>query len=214
MNELPVSLPAEIVPLSWLLGVWEGTGVLAYTVGKQMVNREFRQKLSFSHDGQPYLNYSSQIVLAKIEKDELSADHVSSNPSTEPVVISNEIGYWRLNRSHRDSDPGPGLLPPISAAAFTNAEQVETLRNQSGAFDIQLSTIRPDGVHELYLGEVSGPKIQISTDAVMRAPGAKAYASATRVYGLVANHLLWAWDIAALGQELKSHASARLAKVQ
>ena len=27
-------------------------------------------------------------------------------------------------------------------------------------------------------------------------------------------HLLWAWDIAALGRELGSHASARLARAQ
>ncbi|MBN9174569.1 MAG: FABP family protein, partial [Microbacterium sp.] len=43
--------------------------------------------------------------------------------------------------------------------------------------------------------------------------GAKNYAAATRMYGLVENHLLWAWDIAALGNELGAHASARLAKV-
>jgi hypothetical protein len=32
------------------------------------------------------------------------------------------------------------------------------------------------------------------------------------MYGLVDGHLLWAWDITALGEKLKSHASARLAK--
>ncbi|MCU1527438.1 MAG: fatty acid-binding protein, partial [Frondihabitans sp.] len=34
-----------------------------------------------------------------------------------------------------------------------------------------------------------------------------------RMYGLVENHLLWAWDIAALGNELRTHASGRLAHV-
>ena len=34
------------------------------------------------------------------------------------------------------------------------------------------------------------------------------------MFGLVDQHLLWAWDIAALGRSLASHASARLAKVQ
>jgi hypothetical protein len=28
--DLPTDLPADIVPLSWLLGVWEGTGVIDY----------------------------------------------------------------------------------------------------------------------------------------------------------------------------------------
>jgi hypothetical protein len=47
----------------------------------------------------------------------------------------------------------------------------------------------------------------------MRSHGAKEYTAATRMYGLVQGHLLWAWDIAALGQPIKTHASARLAKV-
>ena len=36
----------------------------------------------------------------------------------------------------------------------------------------------------------------------------------TRLYGLVEEHLLWAWDIAALGQDLRTHASGRLARVE
>jgi len=47
----------------------------------------------------------------------------------------------------------------------------------------------------------------------VRGPGGKNCGAATRMYGLVDGHLLWAWDIAALGSELASHASARLARV-
>ena len=45
------------------------------------------------------------------------------------------------------------------------------------------------------------------------AEGAHAYESATRMYGLVNNMLFWAWDIAALGQELATHASGQLSRV-
>ena len=37
MLELPTDLPADIVPLSWLLGVWEGTGVIDYEGERPMV---------------------------------------------------------------------------------------------------------------------------------------------------------------------------------
>jgi hypothetical protein len=47
----------------------------------------------------------------------------------------------------------------------------------------------------------------------MRSATSKEHSASTRLYGLVDNHLLWAWDIAALGQNLTSHASARLTKV-
>ncbi len=33
MIELDDSIPSELVPLSWLIGVWEGTGVVNYAVG-------------------------------------------------------------------------------------------------------------------------------------------------------------------------------------
>ena len=59
MYELPVGLPSELVPLSWLIGVWEGSGILDYTVDGETVTREFGQRISFSHDGLPHLNYSS-----------------------------------------------------------------------------------------------------------------------------------------------------------
>jgi len=35
-----------------------------------------------------------------------------------------------------------------------------------------------------------------------------------RIYGLVDGALLWAWDIAALGQDLRTHASGRLERIE
>jgi hypothetical protein len=197
MIELPVGLPAELVPLSWLIGVWEGTGVLDYKIGEEHVQREFGQRISFSHDGLPYLNYSSYTWV-------LDDEHT-------PLVA--ESGYWRLSRPLTEGDPGPGMLPGIGVRPFTSAEAVETLRNGDGGFDIEVALVHPGGVSEVYLGQAKGPRIDLATDAVMRTAGAKEYSAATRLYGLVEGHLLWAWDIAALGQQLRTHASARLAKV-
>lgn len=197
MIEIPTGLPAELVPLSWLLGVWEGTGVLDYTTDATHVQEEFGQRISFSHDGLPYLNYNSYTWLL--------------DEARTPLVA--ETGYWRLSRPLTAGDPGPAMLPGIGEREFGDAEAVETLRNAQGAFDIEVAMVHPDGVSEIYLGQVAGPRIDLSTDAVMRTAGAKEYAAATRLYGLVDAHLLWAWDIAALGNDLRTHASARLAKV-
>jgi hypothetical protein len=185
------------VPLSWLLGVWEGSGVLDYKLGDTSVQREFGQRISFSHDGLPYLNYNSYTWV--LDED------------LTPLVT--ETGYWRLARPLTDGDPGPAMLPGVGQRPFATAESVEALRNADDGFDLEVSLVHPDGVSELYLGQVKGPRIDLATDAVMRTAGAKDYAAATRLYGLVEDHLLWAWDIAALGQDLRTHASGRLAKV-
>jgi len=198
MIELDSSLPAEIVPLSWLIGLWEGTGVVHYTVGEEVREYEFGHRLSFTHDGLPYLNYSSYTWLLN---DELTP-HVS------------EAGYWRLSRPAHEGDVGPGMLPGVGSRPYADAEAVETLRNAAGGFDIEVSVVHPSGVSELYLGQVKGPRIDLATDAVVRTASAKAYSAATRLYGLVDAKLLWAWDIAALGQDLRTHSSGTLHRVE
>ena len=217
MIDLPSGLPAELVPLSWLIGVWEGTGLIEYAIGDDTRRHEFGQRVSFSHDGLPYLNYSSFTWL--FGEDHGTADRVpveaqplpAAEESTAPLVT--ETGYWRLSRPPTDGDPGPGMLPGVGARPFSTAASVETLRNASDGFDLEVSLLHPTGVTELYLGRVKGPRVDLATDAVLRSGSAKEYSAATRIYGLVEGDLLWAWDIAALGQELRTHASGRLRRV-
>ena len=87
--ELPENVPAELVPLSWLIGVWEGTGVVNYEVGDETRNFEFGQRISFSHDGLPHLNYNSYTWLLD---DALTP-------------LATETGYWRLSRSATSAGP-------------------------------------------------------------------------------------------------------------
>jgi hypothetical protein len=201
--DLPTDLPADLAPLSWLVGIWEGTGVIDYA--DHEYTGEFTHRVSFSHDGGDYLNYSASAWLAP----PAGADDAAAGT---PLVA--EMGYWRLARAATDADAGPGLLPPAAQGADRTADDVEALRNADGGFDIEVVLVHADGVSELYLGEIKGPRIDIATDAVVRPAGAKTYAAASRMYGLVEGHLLWAWDMAALGRELAAHASARLARVE
>ncbi len=198
MMQLPTDLPPELVPLSWLIGVWEGTGVISYRLGDETRNHEFGQRVSFSHEGLPFLNYNSYTWL--LDDDE-------------PRPLVSETGYWRLSRPATDADHGPGMLPGAGGAAFTSAEDVERLRLPEGGFEIEVSILHPDGVSELYLGRIANARIDLATDVVMRSANAKEYSAATRLYGLVDGDLLWAWDIAALGQDLRTHASAKLGRV-
>ena len=198
MIEIPTDLPADLVPLSWLIGVWEGTGVIDYEAGGRSFSGEFTHRVSFSHDGGDSVNYSANAWLLDGER--------------RPLVA--ETGYWRVARPATDADPGPALLPPTAIAPRRTADDVETLRTAEGGFPLEVSLAHSDGILELYLGQVRGPRIDLASDAVVRAAGTKPYASATRLYGLVDDHLLWAWDVSAFGRELASHASARLARVE
>lgn len=201
MIDLPADLPADLVPLSWLIGVWEGTGVIDYAGSDHPLEGEFAHRVSFSHDGGSALNYSASAWLKGVD-------------GADDTALVSEVGFWRLSRPLTDADPGPALLPAIVAPGVRTADDVEALRNDAGGFDIEVVLAHSDGVSELYLGRIKGPRIDIVSDAIVRPAGAKPYTAASRMYGLVDGHLLWAWDVAAFGLPLSSHASARLAKVE
>ena len=147
--------------------------------------------MSFSHDG--------------AAAPELLLDTWLLDPDGEAdtdAARRRETGYWRLSRPRREGDPGPALLPGRRCPPVPRRpRRSRRCATPTGGFDIEVSIVHPGGVSELYLGQVKGPRIDLATDAVCAPPTAKEYAAATRLYGLVDGHLLWAWDIAALGQD-------------
>ncbi len=81
---------------------------------------------------------------------------------------------------------------------------------------VEVLLAHPTGITEIYLGEVAGSKIELSTDLVARTPSAKEYRAGHRLYGLVGQglaDLAYAYDMAAVGQPLQPHLSAQLKRV-
>ena len=66
------------------------------------------------------------------------------------------------------------------------------------------------GFVEIWYGHANDGKLEIATDAVARTESAKEYVSGKRLYGNVDGDLLYAYDMAAVGQELQPHLWARL----
>jgi hypothetical protein len=79
--------------------------------------------------------------------------------------------------------------------------------------EIEALITTPTGIMELYLGKVSGTRVEMATDAVLRTATAKEVTAGHRLYGIVEGALLYAQDMAAMGQHLTPHLSARLIRV-
>lgn len=79
--------------------------------------------------------------------------------------------------------------------------------------EVEVTLAHPTGIVELWLGTVSGAKVEIATDAVARLASAKVYNAGHRLYGLVNGELMYAFDMAAMGEGLQPHVSARLKPV-
>ncbi len=79
--------------------------------------------------------------------------------------------------------------------------------------ELEVLLAHPTGIVEVYYGRLSGTKIELATDAVVRTTSAKAVTGNRRLYGLVEGDLMYAIDMAAMGQSLLPHLSARLVRV-
>lgn len=79
MFEIPADLHAACVPLAFLLGAWEGEGVVEYPTIKR---RLFTQRIEFGQNGKPFLHYTSRTW-------EISEDGERLGP------LAMETGFWR-----------------------------------------------------------------------------------------------------------------------
>jgi len=79
--------------------------------------------------------------------------------------------------------------------------------------DVEMLLAHPTGFLELYLGRLDGLRLELATDAVVRTSTAKEVTAGKRLYGIVEGALLYAYDMAGVGQGLLPHLSARLERL-
>ena len=194
-------MPLELTPFAFLVGKWEGTGIISYKINdtdEAPTEREFKQRIEFAHDGSNALTYVSSAELI---------DEVGT-------ILPSELGYWRIARPNESADHGPGLIIGTGEKSLKSHEDLEKLRNKEGGFDIQVSVLHPGGMAELYNGKIKGARVDLASAYGTAFETAKTYRHSTRLFGLVENALLWVWEIALPGGDLKPHASARLERVE
>jgi hypothetical protein len=107
-------------------------------------------------------------------------------------------------------------------------ERVRPLATEAGFWrprpdnKVEMLLAHPTGYAEVWVGDVTvtgivdavitGARVELTTDVVARTESAKEYTGGTRLYGLVEGDLLYRYDMAAVGQPLSAHLSARLKK--
>lgn len=190
---LPDDLAPECYPLAWLVGRWRGFGMVGYP---DIPESPFVQELVVDHDGGPYLRAVSTLWLA------------TTRSGTEiHQELTGAQGVERLERGQQWSTETQYWRPVGQSAAPGGPGQAPTTQLEVLAAD-------PAGFSMLYLGEVTGPRISLATDAVVRTATAAEVSGAKLMFGLVNSDLLWAHDLAAFGQEMRSYASGRLTRVE
>lgn len=163
MASSEAELPIELLPISFLQGVWVGQGVGGYP-GEP--DYPFAQEASFQLvPGLPVFGYVSR----------------TWDPES-GALLGGEVGYWRV------------------AGSFESGMRVE------------VTLAHPDGIAEVYVGDIDGSKIELTDNVTVRTATAREVERSQRLYGLVDGDLAYAIDIAAEGQVMRPHMSARLQK--
>jgi hypothetical protein len=80
-----------------------------------------------------------------------------------------------------------------------------------GSIEVVMS--HPTGICEIYVGPISGRSIELVSDVIVRTRSAKEVTGIKRLYGMVGVELMYAIDMAAMGQPLQSHLAATLQRV-
>jgi len=78
--ELDGSLAPVLAPLAWLVGRWEGAGVVGYPT---IESARFGQEIVCSHDGRPFLEWHSRTWLLD-----------DAGNTLRPLAT--ELGFWRV----------------------------------------------------------------------------------------------------------------------
>lgn len=186
--QFPEGLAPEVYPLAWLVGSWRGPGYLGY---ENIPERPIVVETTFSHDGGPYLSYTSTIwllegELAGLETKVDQADLIAGD------VWATESGFWRVAPGGQ-GEPTNGDKPPRS--------------------ELEVLLAEPSGHVSVFVGAVQGPRVDLVSDVIARTETSAEISAVKRMYGLVGGELMWATDMAAFGHEMASYSSGRLQRM-
>ncbi|MFY1634454.1 FABP family protein [Solwaraspora sp. WMMB335] len=139
-------------------------------------------------------------------------------PTIEDFDYAQEIRISHDGRPFLQYESRAWLLDGQSRPVRQSGRELGWWRAVTGADgkatgELEALMISPTGVMELYLGRVTGVQVELATDAVVRTATAKEVTGGHRLFGIVDGALLYAQEMAAVGQPLSPHLSARLIRV-
>ena len=144
---------------------------------------------------------------------------VGGYPTIESFQFGQEISFSHNGKPYLIYASRTWLLDPDGVPGRPLARETGFWRPQPGG-KVELVLAHPTGIAEIYLGEVTGTRIEMATDVVARTATAKEVTAGHRLYGLVGagapgeqQDLAYAYDMAAMGAKLQPHLSAQLKRV-
>lgn len=184
---LPENLAPENYPLAWLIDTWHGGGVLEYD---NIEAAAYVHELTIDAvDAGPYVRFVSRIWLAHepvSAVDKEASGQATYDTLTKERLWQTETGYIRVNP--------------------------EAPAREDGAAELEATVASPTGTAQLWVGLISGPRMQMISDTIVRSGAAADLQAAKFVGGNVASDFFYAYDMEAFGFEMRSYLAGRLSR--
>ncbi|WP_165217342.1 heme-binding beta-barrel domain-containing protein [Schaalia sp. ZJ1691] len=170
MMVIPTDLPSSLAPLAWMLGTWDGWGMLA-TDGEDP-DTALIQRIRCDI-------VASQMRMTTTLWHAIPSGHTPIEPTWEAAEGLRHMtrgDLFREETMYVTVLPGSGTLPPPG--------QYEPREFTTTASDTR-------GFGALWAGVGVGPRVQMTSDAIARSPQAEDVTHLGRMYGLVVGELMW-----------------------
>jgi nitrobindin-like protein len=134
-------------------------------------------------------------------------------PTIDDFLYAQEVRFSHDGRPFLRYESRSWLIDESGKPVRPAAREAGWWRAVPDTDELEVLLTHPTGFLELYLAKVDGTQVEMVTDAVVRTSTAKEVRAGHRLYGIVEGALMYAYDMAAVGQPLQPHLSARLERV-
>lgn len=135
-------------------------------------------------------------------------------PTIEDFDYGQQVTFAHDGRGVLRYESRAWILNPDGTVLRPAARETGWWRPGAGPDGLEVMLAHPTGIVEVYVGKAnSTTQWELSTDVVARTATAKEVTANHRLYGIVDGALLYAIDMAAVGQPLQPHLSARLERI-
>jgi len=135
-------------------------------------------------------------------------------PTIEPFQFGQELIFTHDGRPFFHYFSRSWIIEPETGEKLRESALetgfVRSRMTEPGKATLEWVMTHSTGIVEIWVGEAADGKIDVATDAVGRTETAQEYNAGKRLYGNVEGDLLYAFDMAAMGQPLQPHIWARL----
>lgn len=139
---------------------------------------------------------------------------VGGYPTIESFRFEQEITFGKDERGFLKYDSQSWVIDDEGERVRPGQSESGWWRAGANPRELEVLLAHHSGIVEVYVGEWAFSKIELATDLVARTATAKEVGGVKRLYGKVEDDLAYAIDMAAVGQPLQSHVSARLQKIR